>query len=87
LLDSREYEEVVFQTQPDDAIVLYSDGVPDQLNRRGEEYSRARLGKIVRANCHLAAQAITDRIFQDMDKFSAGSDAFDDQTLVVMKVK
>ena len=87
LLESRDYEEIVFQTQPGDTIVLYSDGVPDQLNRRGEDYTRSRLGKVVRASCHLRAQAMTQKIFQDIDKFSAGADAFDDQTLLVIKVK
>jgi len=85
LLESRDYDEVEFQTQPGDTIVLYSDGVPDQLNRRGEEYSRSRLAKVVRSSCDLSPQAIADRIFQDVDRFSAGSDAFDDQTLLVLK--
>ena len=87
LLEARDYEEIAFQTEPGDTIVLYSDGVPDQLNRRGEEYSRARLSKVVRANCELPAPAITEKIFQDLDKFSAGADAFDDQTLLVIKIK
>ena len=82
-----DYEEIVFQTQPGDAIVLYSDGVPDQLNRRGEDYTRARLSKVLRASCYLPPQGITEKIFQDLDKFSAGADAFDDQTQLVMKVK
>ena len=32
LLDDREYEEVIFEAEKDDLIVLYSDGVTDQLN-------------------------------------------------------
>ena len=87
LLEARDYEEIAFQTEPGDVIVLYSDGVPDQLNRRGEEYSRARLSKVVRANCQVSASGIAEKIFQDLDKFSAGADAFDDQTLLVIKVK
>jgi sigma-B regulation protein RsbU (phosphoserine phosphatase) len=87
LLETREYEEINFQTQPGDAMVFYSDGIPDQLNRRGEEYSRGRLSKVLRSRWNLPAQAITERIFEDLDKFSAGADAFDDQTLLVVKVK
>jgi Serine phosphatase RsbU, regulator of sigma subunit len=73
LLEDREYEEVRLQTQPGDAIVLYSDGIPDQLNGRGEDYSRTRLSKVVRANCHLSSQAITGKIFAELDKFGAGA--------------
>lgn len=87
LLEDREYEEVRLQTQPGDAIVLYSDGIPDQLNGRGEDYSRTRLSKVVRANCHLSSQAITGKIFAELDKFGAGAARFDDQTLLVIKVK
>ena len=35
LLDSREYEEVVFQAQPGDTILLYSDGITDHVNAAG----------------------------------------------------
>ena len=87
LLESRDYEEIVFQTQPGDVIVLYSDGVPDQVNRRGDEYSRKRLSKVVQSSCALSVQALVSAIFKDVDKFAAGADAFDDQTLLVMKVK
>ena len=87
LLEDRDYEEILLQTQPGDAIVLYSDGIPDQLNRQEEEYTRSKLAKVVRSNCHLPSQAITSRIFADLDRFSAGAAKFDDQTLLVIKVK
>jgi sigma-B regulation protein RsbU (phosphoserine phosphatase) len=87
LLENREYEEVQFQTQPGDTLILYSDGIPDQTNQKGEEYGRGKLSKVVRAHCSLTAQALTQRIFKDLDKFSAGAGKFDDQTLLVMKVK
>ena len=35
LLDAREYEEVTFQAQPGDTIVLYSDGITDHINAVG----------------------------------------------------
>jgi sigma-B regulation protein RsbU (phosphoserine phosphatase) len=87
LLEGSEYEETTFQANPGDAIVLYSDGLPDQSNHRGEEYGRSRLAKIVQANHHESAAAITARIFADVDRFSGGAAKFDDQTLLVIKVK
>ena len=87
LLESRDYEEIKFQTQPGDVVTLYSDGVPDQLNRDGEEYSRNRLVKVLRASSELPAQDVTERIFEDLDRFSAGASRFDDQTLLVIKVR
>jgi sigma-B regulation protein RsbU (phosphoserine phosphatase) len=87
LLESRDYEEIVFQTQPGDVVVLYSDGVPDQVNRKGDEYSRKRLGKVVQSSCNLDSHSIVQAIFRDVDKFGAGAEKFDDQTLMVMKVR
>jgi phosphoserine phosphatase RsbU/P len=85
LLDSREYEEVPFQAEPGDVLVLYSDGITDHLNPAGTEYGRGRLANVVRAHCDLSAAGLIAEIFADMDRFATA--AFDDQTLFVMKVK
>ena len=85
LLESREYEEIPLQTQPGDTIVLYSDGITDHLSLGGEEYGRGRLARVVRGNCDRPAQAIVSAIFEDMDRFAVK--AFDDQTVLVLKVK
>jgi sigma-B regulation protein RsbU (phosphoserine phosphatase) len=85
LLDAREYEESVFQAEPGDVAVLFSDGITDHLNAAGTEFGRSRLAQIVRAGCGLSASALIARIFQELDQWS--TTAFDDQTLFVMKVK
>jgi sigma-B regulation protein RsbU (phosphoserine phosphatase) len=85
LLDSREYEEVPFQTKPGDTIVFFSDGITDHLSLRGEEYGRGRLARVVRGNCHQTAAEIVSEVFADMDRFAVK--AFDDQTILVIKVK
>jgi sigma-B regulation protein RsbU (phosphoserine phosphatase) len=85
LLDAREYEEVPFQAEPGDLIVLYSDGITDHQNADGKEFGRGRLAQVVRAHCQQTSCELTNAIFQEMDKFS--TTAFDDQTVFVMKVK
>jgi sigma-B regulation protein RsbU (phosphoserine phosphatase) len=84
LLDSREYEEVSFQTKPGDVLVLYSDGIPDNLNEEGQEFGRGRLANVVRAHCNASAPGLIRAIFEEMDRFS--KKLFDDQTVLVMKV-
>jgi len=84
LLDAREYEEVPFQAEPGDTLVLYSDGITDHLNPTGVEFGRGRLAQIVRSSCHKSAHDLTAAIFSDLDKWS--TTAFDDQTVFVMKV-
>ena len=85
LLDAREYEEVTFQAEPGDTIVLYSDGITDHLNAAGTEFGRGRLAQMVRSHGKASADGLIREIFQELDKFSTV--AFDDQTLFVMKVK
>jgi phosphoserine phosphatase RsbU/P len=85
LLDAREYEEVTFQAEPGDTIVLYSDGITDHLNAAGTEFGRGRLVQLVRAHGDKQPDELIGEIFKELDKFSMV--AFDDQTVFVMKVK
>ena len=85
LLESREYEEVAFQAQPGDMMVLYSDGITDHLNPAGQEFGRGRLAHILRANCDKPAGEVVSAVFAELDKFSTS--AFDDQTVFALKVR
>lgn len=85
LLESRQYEEVVFEAQPDDTLLLYSDGVTDHLNASGQEYGRGRLAQTLRSDCGKSAIDVIGAVFQDLDKFN--TTAFDDQTLFAIQVK
>ncbi len=84
LLESREYEEVTFQAEPRDTLLLYSDGITDHLNPAGTEFGRGRLAQLMRQQCGGTADDLISVIFAELDKFSRT--AFDDQTLFVMKV-
>jgi sigma-B regulation protein RsbU (phosphoserine phosphatase) len=84
LLDSREYEQVTFQAQPGDVLVLYSDGITDHVDADGNEFGRARLLTVVRRRCGLSAEGLVEAIFAELDAFSPT--LFDDQTLLVIKV-
>ena len=85
LLPNREYEEKTFQAEAGDIVVLFSDGVSDHLEGDGEEYGRGRLAHVVRKTCGLTPAEIIHEIFADLDRFN--TDRFDDQTLIVMRVK
>jgi sigma-B regulation protein RsbU (phosphoserine phosphatase) len=87
LLDDREYEEVDFQAEPGDLIILYSDGVQDQQNPTEQEYGRARLAHAAQRLCGVPAVEIVRTIYEDLDQFAETTPRFDDQTLVVMYVR
>jgi len=85
LLESREYEEIAFQAEAGDDIILYSDGITDHLNSAGQEFGRGRLAQVVRAGCGLPAAELIASIFAELDRFN--TTAFDDQTVFVMRVQ
>jgi sigma-B regulation protein RsbU (phosphoserine phosphatase) len=87
LLPERDYEETLVETRPGDLVVLYSDGITDQLNPAGDEYGRGRLIQLVKTVCDQPPEAVIPALFADLDNFTEFAPAFDDQTLVVLRVK
>jgi phosphoserine phosphatase RsbU/P len=85
LLPGREYEERTFQARSGDLVILYSDGVSDHLSGSGEDYGRSRLAQVVRRCCEKPPREVVEEIFADLDRFN--TERFDDQTLIVMRVK
>ncbi len=90
LLETCEYEEVIFQAHSGDVILLYSDGVVDQQNNpesgAPSEYDVSRLSGLLRKLKNRDAEGIASGLFRDLDRFAAGAPISDDQTIVVMKV-
>ena len=86
LLRDTEYEQQSLVLQPGDLIVLYSDGVTDQLNETGEEYSSGRLCRLVSQSWEYRPEEVVRAIFADLHEFTAGAPRYDDQTLIVMRV-
>ena len=87
LLEDREYQEITIQTETNDVILLYSDGIQDQFNAKEEEYGRTRLARVLKKTYALDVESIADAILKDFDEFTGDAPAFDDQTLIVIKVK
>jgi phosphoserine phosphatase RsbU/P len=86
LLENVEYEEKQFQTESGDVVALYSDGIQDQQNPAGEEYTKRRFPAMLRKHAALPAQEIANRIFADLDRFRGPRSIHDDQTLIILKV-
>jgi sigma-B regulation protein RsbU (phosphoserine phosphatase) len=87
LLPECEYQEISVDAQPGDLVVLYSDGIPDQWNPAQQEYGRRRLVELLKTLCGGTPQSVVEAVFADLDKFTQTAATFDDQTLVVLKVR
>ena len=80
-----EYREGRTQIQPGDVLVIYSDGVTEAVSPAGEEFGPTRLYEVVSRNVEASAAGIRDRIESSLTKFSQGTSAADDITLVIVK--
>jgi serine phosphatase RsbU (regulator of sigma subunit) len=80
-----EYREGRTHLQPGDVLVIYSDGVTEAASPSGEEFGPTRLYEVVSRNVDASAAGIRDRIESALTKFSQGTQAADDITLVIVK--
>jgi len=80
-----EYREGRTHLEPGDVLVIYSDGVTEAASPNGEEFGPTRLYEVVSRNVDASAAGIRDRIESALTKFSQGTQAADDITLVIVK--
>jgi sigma-B regulation protein RsbU (phosphoserine phosphatase) len=80
-----EYREGRTHMQLGDVLVIYSDGVTEAASPSGEEFGPTRLYEVVSRNVDASAAGIRDRIESALTKFSQGTKAGDDITLVIVK--
>jgi phosphoserine phosphatase RsbU/P len=81
------YDETTIHASPDDVFVFFSDGVVDASNEKDEQFGRVRVEHVITKYADRSAQELADSIFRAAADFAAGAPVFDDQTVVVLKVK
>ena len=80
------YQQGSFLLEPGDLVLLFTDGVPESMNVRDEEWGEDRLIEFAKT-CHdLPALEAMTRILAAAEAFAAGASQHDDMTLVVFRV-
>jgi sigma-B regulation protein RsbU (phosphoserine phosphatase) len=79
------YHEYYLTTEPGDILVLYTDGVTEANNSKGEEFGRNRLAEAVKANRHLGAREMIAAVQKIVIDWTDGLGATDDVTFFVIK--
>ncbi len=80
-------EENVIDIGPGDTLVLYTDGVTEAVNEKGEAFGEERLKLAIRESRDATAREIILRIQDAVIAFAGTMHQFDDITLLVAKVK
>jgi sigma-B regulation protein RsbU (phosphoserine phosphatase) len=81
------YESEKIQLEKEDLIILFTDGVSEAMNQKGEEFSDERLEKLSLDLSKKSANDISEAIQSEVNKFAYGTMQSDDITLMVIKVR
>jgi sigma-B regulation protein RsbU (phosphoserine phosphatase) len=82
------YEETLIQLAPGDLVLFFSDGIVDAVNSRGEEFGTERLTTLMQHHPTAAASAqnAVDAILEAVTTHQSGTEHFDDETVIALRV-
>ena len=70
-----------------DLLVLFTDGITEAMNERGELFGESRLSRLLEEHGHLPSEELRERIIRDVEAFVGPADQHDDMTMVVLKIE
>jgi serine phosphatase RsbU (regulator of sigma subunit) len=85
MLESLQLHEYNTQLRPGDLLLLFSDGVPDAMDTKGEQYGYERLRLLLEKQRELTAQKLVEVVAADIARWSAGTPPFDDVTMLAVE--
>jgi len=71
--------------KPQDILVLYTDGITEAMNEKGEFFGEDRVCNLIKKFKDETAKDIAYHIIESVQKFAAHSNYSDDKTIVVIK--
>ena len=84
LLDNVSYPEATVQLEPGDLLVLYTDGITDSENARGETFGAARVLDWAGRQWQRSAAEVEKSLLQAVSGFCNGHRQADDLTLLII---
>ncbi|HEY0007452.1 MAG TPA: SpoIIE family protein phosphatase [Tepidisphaeraceae bacterium] len=83
----QQYRQNVVDLQSGDAILMYSDGLPDAMNFEQQPYGKERVLSAFKSTAGHTVQGMADHLLWDVRRFVGLSNRSDDLTMVVMTVQ
>lgn len=81
------YGEQTAQLAPGDLVILYSDGVNECVNPRGEQFGMERVIDCLRSCANFTASRVLERVFEAVSAFCAAAPRADDVTVLVVRYR
>lgn len=81
------YDKAIWNLQPGDMLLLYTDGLPDAMNGQGERFGRERTEQLLLDVADRTANDALNHILWTVRQFTGPRRATDDTTLVLVKAE
>ena len=85
IMENADYESETIKLKSGQTLLIYSDGVTDTMNMKGELFGEERLRKHLSSHIHQDAHQLRDSVHEECVKFRGEAEQFDDFTLVILK--
>jgi len=86
IVEEPNFKEEKIRLEPGDILLLYTDGVTEAMNEKGDEFDRDGLAEVVRQEAGSPAKVLIQRIRQELAEFTGRQSLADDTTIVACKV-
>ncbi|HSM56972.1 MAG TPA: SpoIIE family protein phosphatase [Candidatus Sulfomarinibacteraceae bacterium] len=87
ILEDAQWKEQTLNLQPGDLCFLYTDGVTEAQDRRGDFFEGQRLANLLRHSAGHSAQEVTGAVLDEVARFAGGVAQADDITLLALAHK
>lgn len=81
------YEQTKLKLDAGDFIVFFTDGIPEAINEKEEEYGDDRFEQAILANKNENSEELKNNLLASLNKFIGDTPQFDDITLLITKRK
>jgi sigma-B regulation protein RsbU (phosphoserine phosphatase) len=87
LVPEAEFTTACLQLEPDDTLVLFSDGVTEAMDPEEELYGVARLRAVLQGKTELPLDEIQKTVLESVENFARGARQADDLTILVVRYR
>ena len=87
LIEEATYGVTRLQLQPDDTLVLFTDGIIEAANTQKELFGFSRLREVVAAHTGSSIEELQNAILHAVEEFSRGAGQADDITLLIVRFR
>ena len=84
-MDTLKYKEYDLQLEPGAKLFVYTDGVPEATNRKGEMFGTDRMIDALNKNADAAPEKLMKNVRKAVDGFVKDAEQFDDLTMLCME--